>query len=230
MRKRTFGTLGFSLLISWSFSIHNSTSSGSQFNQNGWNSTAKLGAQTEKVKNEVPLLILLDFFGCYCFSILISGVSPLRQHDMLTTFFPEIAGPSSGTHHPPSAKPAFRIRMDLHNAQSVHCDRSMFLQRKIWINMSFPQHRRNKLHNSKFIWCISYNFFFFLFNQHWTIKKCHSAETFQNVWSWGPWQDNSSNHTSSFKFLLWFSHCQIEPGNAHESWPENLAPNGWQES
>lgn len=218
MRSKTFGTLCFSLLLSWSCSIHTSTSSGSQFNQNGWNSSAKLGAQTEKVKNEVPLLILLDFFGCYCFSILFLASHPYVNTTCWRHFF----------------RKSLVLRRVLiilpRRNQLSECEwtYTMHSQSIVIAPCFFKEKSGSTCHSpnicetnsiTQSLWCN----LFFLFNQHWMIKKCRSAETFQNVWCWGPWQDTSSNHTSSFEFLLWFSHCQIEPGNAHESWPENLA-------
>ena len=133
------------------------------------NSSAKLGAHTHKVKNEVTMFILFEFFGCYGFPMFfysISGLTPKRQHMTRFLFRWSFVGNSSSS---------LGIETPQLSIVIAPC-----VQKKTGISMSFPT-SGNKLHNAKFMMYFIPPTLFFLFNQHWTFSKSAVHFTFQNV-------------------------------------------------
>ena len=175
------------------------------------NSSAKLGAHTHKVKNEVTMFILFEFFGCYGFPMFfysISGLTPKRQH-MLTRFlfrwsFVGNSSSSLGETSHFMAEWSFSSTsngLKLHSfpyewtsiMHQVHCDHSM-CSKKTGISMSFPT-SGNKLHNAKFMMYFIPPTLFYLYSSCSTntglFQKVPCTLRSKTLWRfWGPlaWQ------------------------------------------
>ncbi len=135
-----------------------------------------------------------------CFSILFLASHPNVNTWLVFCF----AGPSSGTHHPP-------LGLKLHSFPlwSLH----VFKRKRGSACRSQHRETNSTMQSS---WCISYHLLYSSCSTNTGLfQKVPCTLRSKTLWRfWGPWHDSSSNQTSSFKFLLWFSHGQIEPGNS----------------